>query len=163
MKRLIPHPLLSFSLLVMWLLLNQSLSPGTLLLGTLVGLAGGWIMTTLSPEPVRVRLGWPMVKLLGIVLSDIVRSNIAVGRIVLWGRSSTEHTSGFVLIPLDMRNSFGLATLSLIITATPGTLWVQYDGNRNVLLIHVLDLVDEDHWIALIKRRYEKLLMQVFA
>src|SRR3546814_1767457 len=52
-------------------------------------------------------------------------------------------TSGFILLPLDLRNRYGLAVLGIIITATPGTLWMQYDSARSVLLVHVLDLVDE--------------------
>ena len=34
--------------------------------------------------------------------------------------------------------------------------------NSGVLLIHVLDLVDKDEWVALIKNRYEALLMEIF-
>lgn len=162
MRRLLPYPLFSFSLLVMWLLLNQSLSRGHLLLGVVVGIAGGWIMTTLRRERVKIRFGWAALKLIGIVLSDIVRSNIAVGRIILFGRADARHTSGFILIPLELTNHYGLATLALIITATPGTLWVQHDAQRSVLLIHVFDLVDEEGWIRLIKHRYERLLLEVF-
>ena len=36
MKRLLPAPLLSAALFVLWLLLNQSLSPGNLLLALVV-------------------------------------------------------------------------------------------------------------------------------
>jgi multicomponent K+:H+ antiporter subunit E len=39
---------------------------------------------------------------------------------------------------------------------------MQYDSARGVLLVHVLDLIDEAAWIALIKRRYERLLMDIF-
>src|SRR3546814_15568353 len=66
-------------------------------------------------------------------------------------------TSGFILLPLDLRSRYGLAVLGIIITATPGTLWMQYDSARSVLLVHVLDLVDEAAWIRLIKQRYERL------
>ena len=52
--------------------------------------------------------------------------------------------------------------LALIVTATPGTLWVDFDRRRGTLLLHVLDLVDEESWIQLIKGRYESLLMEIF-
>ncbi len=32
-------------------------------------------------------------------------------------------------IPLDLREPFALSLLSVILTATPGTLWVQYDSD----------------------------------
>ena len=71
-------------------------------------------------------------------------------------------TSGFVNIPLQMRNRYGLAALATIITAAPGTYWAAYDTRSGVLTIHVLDLVDESHWLKTIKWRYEGLLMEIF-
>ena len=50
-------------------------------------------------------------------------------------------------IPLEMRDPYGLAALACIITATPGTLWVELRSAAQHLLIHVLDLIDEDEWI----------------
>ena len=46
--------------------------------------------------------------------------------------------------------------------ATPGTAWIEYEPDRDMLLIHVFDLVDEDAWISLIKSRYEALLIEIF-
>ena len=100
------------------------------------------------------------IKLVGMVSADIVRSNIAVARIVLFPRA--DRKSGFLHLPIALRNPFALAVLSIIITATPGTLWVQHDARRHVILIHVLDLVDGEEWIRLIKDRYERLLMESF-
>ncbi|MGP1664783.1 MAG: Na+/H+ antiporter subunit E, partial [Rhodanobacter sp.] len=57
---------------------------------------------------------------------------------------------------------YGLAVLACIITSTPGTIWVSYDSVRSVLLIHVLDLVDEQSWISSIKQRYERPLLEIF-
>ena len=51
---------------------------------------------------------------------------------------------------------------SSFITATPGTIWVQFDRNAGRLLVHVLDMIDEEAWIQLIKHRYERLLMEIF-
>ena len=60
-----------------------------------------------------------------------------------------------------MRNPYGLAALACIITATPGTIWVEYESAHNSLLIHVLDLIDEEEWIRIIKQRYESHLMEI--
>ena len=56
----------------------------------------------------------------------------------------------------------GLTSKNYEITATPGTLWLQYDRSRSILLLHVLDMVDDQQWIDLIKNRYERLLMEIF-
>lgn len=159
MRRLLPHPITAGILLVFWLLLNQSLSPGQFLLGAIIAVIASHALAALQPERVRIGSGRAILRLVGIVVSDIVRSNFAVARIVL---SRRKRVSGFLRIPLDLRNSNGLAVLGCVITATPGTTWVQYDRANNMLLIHVLDLVDEETWIRLIKQRYEKLLMAIF-
>lgn len=161
MTRWLPYPLLTLCLVVMWLLLNQSVSAGQILLGVGVALLAASAMAALRPEKARIRWTMAIPRLAGIVLADIVRSNIAVGRIVLF-RKQRERVSGFIHLPLDMRDRYGLAVLALIITATPGTLWMQHDAARNILLVHVLDLVDEEAWIRLIKARYERLLMEIF-
>ncbi|RYD53812.1 MAG: Na+/H+ antiporter subunit E [Sphingomonadales bacterium] len=160
MKRWIPHPLLAAALLIMWLLLNQSVSPGHLVLGAIVALLASHALAALRPEPVRFRAAGPALGLACLVLADIVRSNIAVSRIVLVPR---ERISGFVRVPLDLTSIHALTVLACIVTATPGTLWVQFDRANGVLLLHVLDLIDEEAWIRLIKDRYEARLLRIFA
>ena len=158
-KRWIPHPLLATALLAMWLLLNQSLSTGHVVLGAIVALLASHGLAALRPEPVKLVAVRPIFRLAGIVALDIVRSNLAVASIVLFPR---ERVSGFVRLPLELRNINGLTVLACIITATPGTIWVQFDHTNGMLLVHVLDLVDEDDWIRLIKNRYEALLLEIF-
>jgi multicomponent K+:H+ antiporter subunit E len=41
-------------------------------------------------------------------------------------------------------------------------LWVNYDAQKGLLMIHVLDLVDEAEWIRTIKQRYERHLLEIF-
>ena len=160
MKRWIPHPLLAAFLLAMWLLLNQSLSPGHIVLGGAVALLASLGLAALRPEPVRTVSIRPILRLAGLVFADIVRSNLAVARIVLI--PTKKRVSGFVRLPLELRNIHGLTLLAIIITATPGTLWVQLDRSSGILLVHVLDLIDEEAWIRLIKTRYEALLLEIF-
>lgn len=158
-SRILPFPRLSAALFVMWVLLT-GFSPGHVLLGVAVALLVSRVMLSLDPEPVTIRFGWAMLRLSGLVLADVLRSNIAVARIVLMPRRA--RTAGFIELPISLRSPYALAVLSIIITATPGTLWLKYDGRRDVVLIHVLDLVDEQAWIDLIKNRYERLLMEIF-
>ncbi|HQW75890.1 MAG: Na+/H+ antiporter subunit E [Xanthomonadales bacterium] len=159
-RRWFPHPVLSVLLLLIWLLLKQSLAPGTILLGALLGIALARMYDLLRPPKARAHdfhlLGVLFVR----VTIDIFRSNLAVARIILARNRSLN--SGFVAIPLDLTDRHGLAVLACIITSTPGTIWVSYDSSANILLIHVLDLADEQVWIDTIKRRYERLLLGIF-
>jgi multicomponent K+:H+ antiporter subunit E len=150
------------ALLAMWLVLNQTLAPVHVLLGTALGLAGGYVMARLQPPAGKVRYrGVVVAELLALVLADIVRSNLAVARIVL-DPGVRNRTAGFLSMPLEVRHPGALAALACIITATPGTSWARYDAARNILTIHVLDLVDERAWIRLFKARYERRLREIF-
>jgi len=162
MKRWLPFPGLSLALLAMWLILNQTLDTGHVLLGAALALGGGYVLAGLQPPQWSVRRrGRALGVLLWLVFADIVRSNIAVARIVVQP-GIRGRTSAFVSLPLELRHPGGLAALACIITATPGTSWARYDGARNLLTIHVLDLVDEAAWVRLFKARYERLLMEIF-
>jgi multicomponent K+:H+ antiporter subunit E len=162
MNLLLPFPIASTSFLVFWLLLNQSLSLGQLLLGAAAGLIGGWSLAALKLPKARPRRLATMVRLAGLVFADIVRSNIAVARIIL-GLEQRGYTSGFVEIPLELRDPYGLAILACIITSTPGTLWVEFDAATGMLTIHVLDLIDKTTWVRTIKGRYERALLEILA
>jgi multicomponent K+:H+ antiporter subunit E len=149
-------------LVAMWLLLNSSLSAGHVLLG--IVLTAGLVSLAARLRPVRPHLRRPMLllPLFAHVLADVIRSNIGVARVVLGMTGRRPVTSGFLDVPLDLRDPHALAVLAAIITSTPGTSWagVSPDGSR--LKLHVLDLKDEAYWIATIKQRYEQPLMRIF-
>jgi multicomponent K+:H+ antiporter subunit E len=153
---------LFLALLALWLVLNESLAPGQVLLGAALALAGVAVYwrLRLPANPARNRPGAAL-RLLGLVVADIVRSNLDVARIVL-GLGRAQRSAGFLALPLELRHPAGLAVVACIITATPGTSWVRYDSAANVLTIHVLDLVDADDWIRSFKQRYERPLMEIF-
>jgi multicomponent K+:H+ antiporter subunit E len=161
MRRWLPFPLLTATLVAVWLLVNESVAPGTVILGGILSLGAVRAFMALDPPEGRVRRPRAALRLALVVLTDIIRSNIAVARIIL-RPGPGNRTSGFVRIPLDLRAPYGLAALACIITATPGTLWVEYDSAKNTLLLHIFDLVDERVWVATIKERYERRLMAIF-
>ena len=161
MSRLLPYPLLAVSLLAMWLLLN-GLSLGHIVLGSVIGIAASNVTAALQPPRSRIARWHLIPRLVALVLVDVWRSNVAVARLILLpGRH--RRVSGFVVVPLELREPAALAILACILTCTPGTAWVEYDSTANKLLIHVFDLVDEAHWIDLIKNRYERLLLEILA
>ncbi|HEX9772068.1 MAG TPA: Na+/H+ antiporter subunit E, partial [Steroidobacteraceae bacterium] len=89
-------------------------------------------------------------------------SNIGVGRIILGLVRERQVRSGFLAIPLDLRDPHGLAVLAMILTSTPGTIWVDLSPDGGTLTLHILDLRDEAEWIRTIKHRYERPLMEIF-
>jgi multicomponent K+:H+ antiporter subunit E len=159
-RRLLPSPVLSGALLALWILLNQSVAPGSLLLGALLALAAPALTASLRPTPVRLRRPGAAARLLARVVLDSLRSNVAVIRAVL-GRPG-DARAGFVRVPLEVRDPNALAVLAMIVTATPGTAWAELSFDRSVLLLHVLAVEDEAALVEGIKRRYERPLMEIF-
>lgn len=159
MTRYVPHPILTASIIVMWILLNR-LSVGHLLLGAAVGIIGGQAMSALRPPRVRLRKWWLIPGLVLRVLADIAVSNWAVAGQILRGGGSRE--PGFVELRLRLRDPLALAILAVILTSMPGTAWVQYDRAGNRLLLHALDLSDGTDWAAIVRDRYETPLLEIF-
>ena len=158
---MLPYPILSICLVIMWMLLN-SFSIGHLLLGTMVAIFAGWALASLRPDKPKLKKWYLLPKLFGIVFVDVLRSNIAVAWLLLKGRRRKD-TSGFLLVPLEIEDPTALAILAVILTATPGSAWLEYDSGDKAVLIHVLDLIDKETWLYTIKQRYEALLMEIFA
>lgn len=158
---MLPFPLMTICLTFMWMLLN-SFTLGHFILGTIVAVVSGWALASLRPEKPRFKKWYLLPKLISIVLVDIIRSNFAVARLIVMGKRQ-QTTSGFLLLPLEIQSPFALAILAVILTSTPGSAWLEYDSRARTVLIHVLDLIDQEEWIAMIKHRYESLLMEIFA
>lgn len=154
--------ILILALTVMWLVLNDSFTPGQLVMGLLIS-----TLMTLGFQAVRPQhpsIGRPLAALLLFmcVTADILKSNLAVARIVLGLTGKREIHSGFVDIPLDIHDPHALAVLAAIVTSTPGTVWADLSPDDRVLTLHVLDLRSPEAMRAIIKGRYEHLLQEIF-
>ncbi|MFJ2986191.1 MULTISPECIES: Na+/H+ antiporter subunit E [unclassified Pseudomonas] len=161
MNRLLPAPLLSVALFALWLLLNLSVSPGNLLLAAALAILAPLLMAPLRPQHAHVRRPWAVAKLIGRVGIDVIQSNLQVALGVLRAKQRPPR-SAFVHIPLDLRDTHGLAALSMITTVVPGTVWSELALDRSVLLLHVFDLQDEAAFIEHFKNTYERPLMEIF-
>jgi multicomponent K+:H+ antiporter subunit E len=164
MKRLAAQwsPTLVLALTGLWLLLNQSLAPAQIVLGLALAVTLGWAASILRPLRARIRRLDIALVLLLVVLKDTVHSNFSVACIVLGLVRDRTVRSGFLRVPLELRDPHGLAALAAIITSIPGTVWVGLSSDDSALTLHVLDLRDECEWIETIKQRYEAPLIKIF-
>ena len=155
-------PVLVLGLTALWLLLQQTLAPGQILLGAALAVALAWASSTLRPLRGKLRRLDLAALLVLVVFKEIVQSNIDVARVVLKLTWNREVRSGFVQIPLELRDPHGLAALATIITSTPGTVWAGLSPEGDTLTLHILDIRDEQESIRYIKDRFERPLMRIF-
>jgi multicomponent K+:H+ antiporter subunit E len=160
MTRLLPHPLLTPALTGIWLLLNNSIEPGHILLGLLLG----WIIPVLTirfwPDKVVIRKPVVLLRFGFIFLYDIVVANFTVARLILGNPDKL--TPAFVKLPLDLTSDIAISLLASSLTLTPGTLSARLSEDRSYLLVHALNETDPDTLIATIKQRYERPLKEIF-
>lgn len=161
MSKWFPSPLLSVLLLAIWLLLNQTIEPAHILLGSILAIAAPILTKPLRPFAVSVKRPVVIIRLILWSLKEIVISCFNVSRIILFTRHNKVN-SQFIRIPLDLRDPSGLAVLSCIINTTPGTVWVEILPDSHELSLHVFDLHDAQWWINTIKTRYERPLIDIF-
>lgn len=158
--RFLPHPLLTPILAGIWLLLNNSLAPGHVVLGLLLGWAIPWFTLSFWPERVRIRRPMRLLRFVAVVLHDIVVANLIVARRIL-GRPERLRPA-FVSLPLDLESDLAISLLANTICLTPGTVSACLSPDRKSLLVHGLHVPDTAALIATIKARYEAPLKEVF-
>ena len=161
MKRILPAPWLSLGIFGGWLLLNQSLAPGQLLLAVIVALAMPLLFSALRPRPGPLRRWGVLLRLVLQVGADVVTSALDVAFGVLRARRQPPR-SAFVMVPLELRDPHALAALAIITAVVPGTVWSELAADRSVLLMHVFDVDDEADFIAHFKATYEQPLQEIF-
>lgn len=161
MKRLLPAPLLSLALWVLWMVLGRSLDAGQALIGLVLCVAIPLLTRGLRPLPVRMRHPLVMARLGLRVAADTIESNMDALRVFVLPRKR-RHPAGFVHIPLDLRDPNGLAVLAVIVCITPGTAWAELSSDHSMLMLHVLELGDAPRFVAMVKERYERPLMEIF-
>jgi multicomponent K+:H+ antiporter subunit E len=160
-RRLLPHPLLSLTLAVVWVLLVNDFSIGSLVFGLILGVAIAKITGPYWPGRPKIRNPLVIVEYGLIVLWDIIVSNVQVAYLVLFRRGDSLR-SCFVTVPLDLRSPEAIAVLAGTITMTPGTVSADLSADGRSLLVHCLETTDPVGTVTGIKSRYEDRLKRIF-
>ncbi len=161
LTRLIPHPLLSLTLLLVWLGLVNTFTLGNLILGSVFGLVIP--MLTAAYWPNRPAIGRPLkiAEYILIVLWDIIVANVQVAMIILFKRESAIR-SEWVCVPLELTSAEAITVLAGTITMTPGTVSATLSADGSAILVHCLHTDDPDSVRDDIKTRYERRLLEIF-
>lgn len=159
--RLVPHPLLTVMVAVVWLMLMNNVSVGSVLMGLFLGLTVPQLTRAFWPQRPQVRKPLKIVEYILVALWDIVLANLSVAYVVMF-KSNSQIRPHFIAIPLDVYSPEAITVLAGTITMTPGTVSADLSACGRALLVHCLDTGDPDGEVANIKQRYEARLKEIF-
>ncbi|WP_187428401.1 Na(+)/H(+) antiporter subunit E [Roseobacter fucihabitans] len=158
---LLPHPLVTLLLAVVWTILQNDISAGMIVFGLILGVIIPWGTSIWWPDtPQGFHMG-RMITYSLMVMWDIMVANVQVAWIVLT-RPNSKLRPAWIVIPLDLRQPEAITVLAGTITLTPGTVSADLSNEGHSLLVHVLDTDDPDAVRDEIKQRYERRLKEIF-
>lgn len=157
---LLPHPMLSLTLVVVWLLLANSVHPRMIALGVILGVAIPLFTRGFWPDRPRICSVSALLRFLPVFLWDVVIANIQVAWLIVNVRRDLKPT--WIVIPLDITDPYAITSLANVISLTPGTVSSEFGPGRRTLLVHCLDADDPEAVISHIKHRYERPLKEIF-
>jgi multicomponent K+:H+ antiporter subunit E len=156
----LPHPVLSLVIVGMWVLLADSVRPGTWAMGALVGWAIPIFARVFLPVRPDIRSVGALVRFVPRFAWDVVVANFQVAALILTvGRQPRPQ---WLVIPLELRDPHAVTVLANVISLTPGTVSSELGPDRRTLLVHALDVDDPEEEVARIKTRYEQPLKEIF-
>lgn len=159
--RILPHPLLTLLLAVVWILLQNKITAGMFVFGLILGVIIPLLTAVWWPDRPRFRMG-RMAAYAVLVVRDIIVANVEVAWIVLT-RPNDKLRPAWIEVPLDLTDPEAITMLAGTITLTPGTVSADLSDEGHSLLVHVLDTDDPDAVRDEIKTRYEARLKEIFA
>lgn len=156
----LPTPLMSILLLIVWLLMVRSIAFGHLLLGGLLAVVIPLVTHRFWDAQPHVKKPRLLLRFAMRVLGDIVTANLQVAWLIInpWRRLRPH----FVEYPLMLENRFTITLLANTISLTPGTVSANLRLDGKSLLIHALDVEDDDALIETIRERYERPLKEIY-
>jgi multicomponent K+:H+ antiporter subunit E len=161
LSKLLPHPLLTLTLIAVWQMLMNTVSIGTLVFGVILGIIVPIITAAYWPDRPRLIKPLKFAEYCLIVMWDIIVANVVVAGIVLF-KPNARINSQWVTVPIDLNSAEAITMLAGTITMTPGTLTADVSACGHALLVHCLDTDDPEAVRDEIKQRYERRLKEIF-
>ena len=161
LRRLLPHPLLTLALTLVWLGLVNKVTVGNEVLGLFLGLVVPVLTAPYWPNRPRIARPLKVIEYVLVVLWDIVVANVQVALIILF-KPNDKIRSAWVSVPLDLTSAEAITVLAGTITMTPGTVSVGLANDGSAILVHCLHADDPEAVRDDIKARYERRLKEIF-
>lgn len=154
-----PQPWLTVALFIVWQFLADGVTGASVVMGLILAIIIPQTTHRFWPDSPRVRKPWVMIRYLAVVIYDIIVASVSVAILILNPRRPRP---AFVSYPLTLDHPLGITILASTISLTPGTVSTDVSDDGTLLLIHALDVDDNEELIRSIHQRYEKPLLEMF-
>ena len=144
-RRLLPHPLLSLTVVLLWAVISNAASSGLLLLGGLLAFVVPLLTRPFWPAPPRLIRPWLALRFCAVFAADVFTANWRVA----WRVIGPLHrlSPAFVEVPLEIHDPFLATLLASVVSLTPGPVAIS-EG-----LPALLDIFDLSKYPNLDKRK----------
>lgn len=160
MNKLFPQPLLSLTLLIIWLLVQMSFSIGNIIMGAILGFVVPLLTAKFWPDSPAIKSYPKLFKYILVFLYDVLVANIQVAAWILGPQDKLRPR--WLYMPLEVQDPFSITLLAATISLTPGTVSAHISADRKLLVIHCLNSPDDEATVQGMKDRYEKPILEIF-
>lgn len=161
MRKIFPHPFLTVTLIIVWLLLANRVALGSLVMAIILGTLIPLITASYWPGKPRPKHPFGLFSYVILVFWDVIVASFQVAKIIVF-MPRDQIQSRFIPVPIELTAPEAITLLAGTITMTPGTLTADISSDGTVLLIHSLHAPDPDAIRNEIKSRYESRLKRIF-
>lgn len=158
--RLLPMPIHSLLLFAVWLLLNNTVAPGHIVLATFLAIVIPLITSGMQDSQPSFHKPLVTLRYVVMVIGDIIVANFEVAALVIGPNKKLN--PAFIAVPIEIEHELPITILASTVSLTPGTVSAEISEDKQWLYVHVLHMTDKDELIALIKQRYERPLREIF-
>ena len=158
--------ILFVSALLIWVLLNWSITPACLITGSVVSflvacLSADMFSKDAQLSGVFIRIFW-FICYLPVFSWECFKANLDGAFRVI--HPDLPINPGIVKVKTALKSDIGLTLLANSLTLTPGTMTVDIDKENGCLYVHWVDVKSQDIQQAseLIVRKFERILIRIF-
>jgi len=154
---------LSIPILLVYLMLNSSLTPANLVVGVLLALLVSALLPISSGPAYDWRrlpaFLWALLRYFFVVAADILKGSVSTARIVLDPKLPIN--PGIISLPSESKSELGAALSAHAITLSPGELVVEMDA-KGTLFVHCLDVANSNQYASEAQALRKNLLSEMF-
>ena len=156
-KQIVFYPIEFLFFASLWLLLTE-FSWNQFLFAVIFSILDCAILVRLLIKPLSFKSFKALVFLIFYVIFDSIKSHFYIIRSLL--KTKENRLSGPVFLEVTLNKKRTIALLAIILTLTPGTVWVAYNQNKGQICLYMFDKAFEETFKTTFYNIYIKLLKQ---